>query len=170
MGEIAAWEATLPPRFRHAIMRAFRQLCGAAVEWNYLATNPAKTGTNPAPAVIEREILTPAEVDALAEEMEPLYGAAVIAGAWCYLRPSELLGLERRDVGEGLLTVRGTKTARSRRSVPVPLRARQALDGLPARIDTRLLFPGPGGGATTSATSAAASLSGPSPPPGCPNR
>ena len=78
--------------------------------------------------------------------MEPLYGVAVVVGAWCYLRPSELLGLERRDIGDGLLNVRGTKTARSRRSVPVPLRARQALDGLPARIDTRLLFPGPGGG------------------------
>jgi integrase len=146
VGEIAAWEATLPPRFRHAIMRAFRQLCGAAVEWGYLAANPAKTGANPAPAVLEREILTPAEVDALAEEMEPVYGAAVIVGAWCYLRPSELLGLERRDVGEGVLNVRGTKTARSRRSVPVPMGARQALDGLPARIDTRLLFAGPGGG------------------------
>ena len=70
---------------------------------------------------------------------------SVIVGAWCYLRPSELLGLERRDIGEGVLDVRGTKTARSRRSVPVPLRARQALDGLPARIDARLLSPGPGG-------------------------
>ncbi len=145
MGEIAAWEAGLPPRFRHSVMRALRQVCAAAVEWGYLATNPAKTGANPAPSVIEREILTPADVDALAEEMEPLYGAAVIVGAWCYLRPSELLGLERRDIGEGVLNVRGTKTARSRRSVPVPLRARQALDGLPARIDTRLLFPGPAG-------------------------
>jgi integrase len=138
--EIAAWEAALPARFRHDVMRAFRMLGKAAVEWGYLASNPAATGANPAPSVLEREILTPAEVDALAEEMEPLYGA------WCYLRPSELLGLERRDIGDRVLNVRGTKTARSRRSVPVPLRARQALDGLPARIDTRLLFPAPQGG------------------------
>jgi integrase len=79
--------------------------------------------------------------------MQPLYGAAVIAGAWCYLRPSELLGLERRDLDleAGVLNVRGTKTARSRRTVPVPLRARQALEELAPRIDTRLLSPGPGG-------------------------
>jgi integrase len=146
VGEIAAWEATLPPRFRHAVMRAFRQLCAAAVEWGYLAANPAKTGANPQPGVIEREILSPAEVDALADEMEPLYGAAVVVGAWCFLRPSELVGLERRDAGDGLLNVRGTKTARSRRSVPVPRRAREALEALPARLDTRLLFPGPAGG------------------------
>jgi integrase len=118
----------------------------AAVDWGYLASNPIATGPNPAPAVVEREVLTPAEVDALAEEMEPLYGAAVLVGAWCYLRPSELLGLERRDVGDGVLNVRGTKTARSKRSVPVPLRARQAFEGLPARIDTRLVFPAPSGG------------------------
>jgi integrase len=143
VGEIAAWEAGLPPRFRHAVMRAFRQVCAAAVEWGFLAANPAKTGANPAPTVLEKEILTPAEVDALAEEMNPPYGAAVIVGAWCYLRPSELLGLERRDVGDGVLNVRGTKTARSRRAVPLPLRAQEALDELPARIDTRLLFPSP---------------------------
>ena len=72
----------------------------------------------------------------------------MLVGAWCYLRPSELLALERRDVdlGTSLLHVRGTKTARSRRSVPVPLRARQALEELPARINTRLLFPAPAGG------------------------
>lgn len=106
------------------------------------------TGANPAPSVIERDVLEPAEVDALADEMGSPYGAAVIVGAWCYLRPSELLGLERRDVDldAGLLHVRGTKTARSRRSVPVPLRARQALATVPARIDTRLLFPAPSGG------------------------
>jgi integrase len=146
--EIAAWEASLPPRFRHDVMRAFRMLGKAAVEWGYLTNNPAATGPNPAPAVLEREILTPAEVDGIAEEMGPTYGPAAIVGAWCYLRPSELLGLERRDLDleAGLLHVRGTKTARSRRSVPGPLRARQALEGLPPRLDTRLLFPGPSGG------------------------
>jgi integrase len=144
-GEVAAWEAALPPRFRHDVMRALRMVGRAAVEWGYLGRNPFVTGANPAPPVIEREILTPAEVDALAEEMRSPYGAAIVVAAWCYLRPGELLGLERRDVGDGVLNIRGTKTARSRRSVPVPLRARQALEGLPARLDTRLLFPGPSG-------------------------
>jgi integrase len=146
--EIAAWEASLPPRFRHDVMRAFSMVCRAAVDWGQLEHNPAKTGPNPSPAVIEREILTPAEVDALAGEMEPLYGAAVILCAWSYLRPAELLGLERRDVDldAGLLHVRGTKTARSQRSVPVPTRARQVLDELPPRVDTRLVFPAPAGG------------------------
>ena len=58
------------------------------------------TGANPAPAVVEREILTPAEVDALAEEMRGPFGAAVVLAAWCYLQPRELLSLERRDVDE----------------------------------------------------------------------
>jgi integrase len=148
VGEIAAWEASLPPRFRHDVMRAFSMVCRAAVDWGQLERNPAKTGPNPSPAVIEREILTPVEVDALAGEMEPLYGAAALVGAWCFLRPSELLGLERRDIDldAGLLHVRGTKTARSQRSVPMPQRARQALADLPARVDTRLVFPAPVGG------------------------
>jgi hypothetical protein len=71
VGEIAAWEASLPPRFRHDVMRAFRMVGEAAVEWGYVATNPAATGPNPAPAVLEREILTPAEVDGLALASPP---------------------------------------------------------------------------------------------------
>ena len=147
-GEVAAWEAGLPPRFRHDVVRALRMVGRAAKEWGYVARNPFMTGANPSPVVLEREILTPGEVDALADEMEPVYGAAALVGAWCFLRPSELLGLERRDVDTdaGLLHVRGTKTARSQRSVPVPLRARQALADLPARVDTRLVFPAPAGG------------------------
>ena len=35
---------------------------------------------------------------------------------------------------------------RAERTVPPPLRARQALAELPRRLDTRLLFPGPSGG------------------------
>jgi integrase len=145
-GEVAAWEAALPVRFRHDVMRAVRMVGKTAVEWGYVERNPFVTGANPSPSVVEREILTPAEVDALAEEMRSPYGAAVVVGAWCYLRPSELLALERRDVGDGLLHIRGTKTAKSRGSVPVPLRASLALSELPARLDTRLSFPSPSGG------------------------
>jgi integrase len=97
-------------------------------------------------------------VDTLAKELGSPFGAAVIVGAWCYLRPSELLALERGDVEGDLLHVRRTldgkgatkpsaKTRRSLRTVPLPLRARQALAELPPRLDTRLLFPAPNGGA-----------------------
>jgi integrase len=145
-GEIAAWEGSLPPRFRHDVVRSLRLVLNAAVAWGYLEKNPAAaTGKNPAPPVIERVVLEPAEVERLAAEMRPPYDAAVIVGAWCYLRPGELLGLERGDVGDRVLNVRGTKTARSRRPVPVPLRAAQALSELPARLSTRLLFPSPQG-------------------------
>jgi len=159
-GEIAAWEASLPPRFRYAVVRALRQVLDAAVQWEYLARNPAKaTGRNPAPVVVERIALEPAGVDRLAAELRSPHDVAAIVGAWTYLRPSELLALERADVdlAGGILHVRRTldgeggtkasgKTRRSLRTVPLPLRARQALAELPPRLDTRLLFPAPSGG------------------------
>lgn len=60
-------------------------------------------------------------------------------------RPLEAALLERRDVDRArrLLTVRGTKTSGSWRQVPLTGRAVAALDRLPARLDTPLLFPGP---------------------------
>jgi hypothetical protein len=59
-GELAAFEATLPPRFRYAVVRALRQVLDAAVAWEYLAKNPAKaTGRNPQPEVRERTVLEP---------------------------------------------------------------------------------------------------------------
>jgi len=144
--EIAGWRSTLPPRFSYAVMSAFRQVCAAGVRWGVMDTNPAAAvGANPQPAVLERDVLEPADVDRLAHELNPPFGVAVIVGAWCYLRPAELLALERRDVGDGILNVRGTKTRRSVRTVPLPLRAAQALDTLPARLNTRLLFPSPDG-------------------------
>jgi integrase len=129
----------------------------AAVAWEYLARNPAKaTGKNARPAVVERAALEPADVDRLAGELRSPYDVAIIVGAWCYLRPSELLALERADIDGDVLHVRRTldgeggtkaqgKTRRSLRTVPLPLRARQALAELPPRLDTRLLFPGPSG-------------------------
>jgi integrase len=157
-GELAAWEAGLPPRFRHAIVRSLRQVLDAAVAWDYIERNPAKaTGKNPAPEIVERIALEPDDVHRLAGELDAPYNAAVIVGAWCHLRPSELMALERGDVDGSVLHVRRTldgeggtkatgKTRRSLRTVPLPVRAREALVRLPPRLDTRLLFPGPSGG------------------------
>jgi integrase len=56
--------------------------------------------------------------------------------------------VERRDVDRPgrLLTVRGTKTSGSWREVPLSRRALDALERLPARLDSPLLFPAAGGG------------------------
>jgi integrase len=64
------------------------------------------------------------------------------------LRPLEWARLERRDIDRArrVLTVRGVKTAGSRREVPLTRRALAALEALPARLDTPVLFPAPEGG------------------------
>ena len=159
----------LPERFRYAVMSSFRQVCAAGVRWGVMASNPAVlVGSNPQPAVVERDVLEPVQVDALAAEMSTSYGAAVVVGAWCYLRPGELLGLERRDVGDGVLHVNGSKTRRSIRTVPLPLKAAEALSMLPARIDSRLLFAGPSGGVYDVHNWRAREFGmGPATPPGC---
>jgi integrase len=93
------------------------------------------------------------DVDKLAGEVRSRFAAAIIVGAWCYLRPSELLALERGDVDGNELRVRRTldgsgstkasgKTRRSLRTVPLPLRARQALAELPPRLRYPPLVPG----------------------------
>lgn len=65
-GEIAAWEATLPPRFRHDVVRALRMVLDAAVRREYLPRNPAKaTGKHARPSRRrEGGALEPGDVDA----------------------------------------------------------------------------------------------------------
>lgn len=73
-----------------------------------------------------------------------------------FLRPSEWAALEWRDVdrSEGVVRVerafsygvlKAPKTKGSRRRVPLPARAASALETLPRRLDTRLVFYGPRG-------------------------
>lgn len=51
MGELAAWQATLPERSRYGIVQALRQTLAAAVRWDYMSPNPAKlAGRNPEPS------------------------------------------------------------------------------------------------------------------------
>jgi len=156
--EIAAWTGTLPPRSRWGIVQAFRQALDAAVRWGHLEQNPAKlAGRNPPPSPRGVDTFTLDEVDQLALELGPVYGPMIKFATATGMRPEEYLALERGDVdrGSGVVSVRRTvvdgrvkpygKTGGSTREVPLSARAAAALDEMPPRLDTRLVFPGPRG-------------------------
>jgi integrase len=157
--EIAAWRARQPERVRYGRLGALRQCLEAGVRWGYLPRNPAKlAGRNRQPAPRAIRVYTRDELDAIALELSPAYAPLPAFAAATGLRPEEWAAIERRDIDRrsGILSVRRTassgdlvelgKTSRSRRQVPLSPRALAALDLLPARLDTPLLFPAPQGG------------------------
>lgn len=158
-GEIASWQAQLPKRSSYGIVQALRQTLGAAVRWGYISRNPAVlAGRNRQPAPRTVRAFTREEVDALGLEMPVLYASLPAFAAATGLRPEEWQALERRDVDRRgrLVNVMRTvsdgeiielaKTDGGRRQVPLSRRALAALDGLPPRLNTPLLFPAPQGG------------------------
>ena len=158
-GDVADWRSRLPERSRYRITQALRQALEAAVRWEHMTRNPAKAaGRNPQPPARPVRAYSVAELDAIAAELAPAHRALPAFAAETGLRPGEWCGLERRDVDRRarLLTVRQTissgqvvelaKTTRSRRQVPLSARALAALDELPARLDSRFVFPARRGG------------------------
>ena len=146
--EIAGFAAGLPDRFRYSVMSAFRQTCAAGIRYGYMTQNPAKlSGKNPAPPPRSVRVFTPVELAALCAEFDTRGAAAITFAAATGLRPSEWAHVERRDVDRTrrILTVRGTKTTRSRREVPLTTAALVALDSLVARLDSPYVFAGPKG-------------------------
>jgi integrase len=101
---------------------------------------------------------SPEEIDVLAVELGPVFGPIVVFAAETGLRTNEWIPLERRDVdrsGPAVLVQRryanGTltpypKTVGSRRRVPLSAHALDALDRLPPRLDTKLVFAATRGG------------------------
>jgi integrase len=144
--EIAGFAASLPDRYRYSVMSAFRQTCAAGVRYGYMATNPAKlAGKNPAPPPRSVRLFSADELKPLCGELERRGAAAISFAGATGLRPSEWAHIERRDVDRSrrILTVRGTKTKRSFREVPLTSPALQALDSLVARLDSPYVFAGP---------------------------
>lgn len=158
-GDIASWQARLPERSRYGVVQALRQTIGAAVRWGYMTRNPAVlAGRNRQRSPRPVRTFTRAEIDALAAELSARYRPLPAFAAATGLRPEEWQALERRDIdrGERILNVLRTvsagevvelgKTSGARRQVPLSRRALAALDELPPRLDTPLLFPAPAGG------------------------
>jgi integrase len=144
--EIAGFAAKLPERYRYSVMNALRQTLEAGVRYGYMTRDPAKlAGRNPQPKPRGVRVFTVAELDKLCGELDARGAAAVRFAAATGLRPAEWASVERRDVDRKrrVLTVRGTKTQRSRREVPLTAAALAALDSLTPNIATPYVFAGP---------------------------
>jgi len=156
--DVYAWRFSVPEGHCFEATQALRQVLNRAVAWGFLDFNPAKRGVpNPARRAREkRPFETWRQIEAVAAQLGPVYGPMIIFTAATGLRPSELFGLERRDVDRqvGVVYVRRayangrlkhTKTRLSTRAVPLQAKALEALDRLPAS-DNPILFPNMRGG------------------------
>src|SRR6266542_3364513 len=156
--DVYGWRFSVPEGHRLEATQALRQVLNRAVAWGLLDYNPAKRGVpNPARRAKEkRPFETWREVEAVAARLGPVYGPMVIFAAATGLRPSELFGLEQRDIDRqlGIIHVRRayangrlkhTKTRLSTRAVPLQARALEALDRLPMSHNP-ILFPNMRGG------------------------
>jgi integrase len=156
--EVALWRRILPERSAWHYTKAVRQVLAYAVRTKVLDENVATVVPNPSPKPREVQAFSVDEVEAIAIELGPTLGAAIVFAAWTGMRPEEWIALERGDIDrpartarirrvytDGLLKEYG-KQRGSLRTVPVPTRALEALDAMPPKIDTAILFPGRAGG------------------------
>ena len=155
--DIYAWRQTIPEGHRFEATQALGQVRNRAVVWEWLADNPAKRVPNPPRRAKEKRPFESWEqIEAVAARLRPVYGPMVVFAAATGLRPSELFGLERRDIdrGAGVVYVRRafangrlkqTKTRLSNRAVPLQAKAREALERLPP-AENAILFPNLRGG------------------------
>lgn len=112
---VRAWYAgmgkTHPTRTAHTYS-LLRTILGTAVSDGLLTVNPCQIArAGKAPKRREIEVLTPAELAAVVDEMPDRYKVAVLLAAWCALRFGELVELRRRDVTEDGTVLRVRRAA-----------------------------------------------------------
>ncbi|MGH3029410.1 MAG: tyrosine-type recombinase/integrase [Gaiellaceae bacterium] len=158
--EIRRWRLTIPEGHRWEATQALKQALRWAEDAELIERSPAAKVKNPMPTRGEiRPFESWADIRAVAEELGE-YGPIAVFAAGTGLRPGEWIALERRDLDlkatvaavnvarrmtkDGVV-VDATKNGKPRR---VPLRPRvvAALEALPVRIDSKLVFPNRRGG------------------------
>src|SRR5215211_8715125 len=102
--DVYAWRLTIPEGHRFEATQALRQVLNRAVVWGLIDYNPAKRGVpNPVRRAKEkRPFETWREVEAVAAQLGPVYGPMVSFAAATGPRPSDVFGLEQRDVDRQL--------------------------------------------------------------------
>jgi integrase len=151
--QVYAWRVTIPEGHRFEATQALRQVLNRAVDWGLVDSNPAKRGIRNAPRRPreKRPFDSWQQIEAVAAALGLVYGPMMVFAAATGLRPSELFGLERRDVDRdaGVVYIRRayangrlkhTKTRLSNRAVPLQAKALQALGRLPDS-ESEILFP-----------------------------
>ena len=160
--EVEDWRETLPPGSRHGVFRVFRQAITWGVDRGLVERDATSGIKNPRRNRHERREVAPFEtwdeVDAAADELDARYRAIPVFAVGTGLRPEEWIGLHRSDIDRDARSVsvrrrfvggelkNGGKTPGSVRTVPLRQRVLDALDAMPPRIDTPILFPAPRGG------------------------
>ncbi len=163
---VAEWVATLTasglaPATVVKAAQILNKTMTAAVHSGMVRANPVARVDLPRIERREMLFLTPSEVAALADTIDPRYRALVLTGAYCGLRWGELAGLKRArvdllhrrlEVLEIVTEVKGRhitgppKTAAGRRSVPLPRFVADELARHLEAVPGEIVFPSPEGG------------------------
>ena len=165
--DVRLWHAILHRRHPSTAAGAYRLLatiCRTASEDELIPRSPCRVKGAASEHAAERPTATPAEVGAAVSAVPSKYQLAVLLAAWCQLRRSEVLGLQRGniDVQGGLLTVERAwvqpeggghevgppKTEAGQRTVAIPEHVLPAIEDHLRTLDARAeawLFPGDNG-------------------------
>jgi len=151
----------LSPASVHKIQTVLSSVLSEAVELGMLRVNPALRLRLPAPRTRDMTVLTAAEVNTLANAVDPHYRVVIYVAAYTGMRAGEIWALRRRDVDllRGKLHVRqtvkrdtptpGAPTDGYGREVGPPKNGKQRTISLPKHLrdmlQEHLTSPSPGG-------------------------
>lgn len=156
-------DKALAPRTVRECYRIMSGIMAEAVDQHLITETPGRRISLPRIENIERRFLTAVQVDALADAMDERYSALVYVGAYLGPRWGELAGLKREHlhllkrqmkivgslerVENRYRYVEETKTAASRRTIPIPQFLVDILAAhLAAAPSSEFVFPAPKGG------------------------